>query len=655
MFRYVSILFFCVCLVIACSGIASAQSQTPVAATFFGASTSLCNPSICTGVGSVPSPWTPYWPATSSPTGVSIGTAGKSPQAIWTALDNDPSGLYEVPDGSAVGFHWRSCGLDTTTAATCLSGTATTAGSQWTPVDQYVNAAISSSVPMVYTVSMGIPQTRVCFSYSGTDYYGGPQGLRSGGNNPNAVLCGSSGEPNPFGIVYDTTSCPHGNNAGTGWCQGPGFSAPVSGTPGFPGFGDTIEFGLQLIDHDYSSYSTNMPIRYFEISNEPDAGSAPYWWQGTTGSSGRPDWEDLIAQSAWLEYDMGVEFIADGGNLGTTPLYYIGPADASLSNSAVDVSLCGSACSSASLTGFLNSTAIVSGAGVHGSDVINIGSFHLYPAFDATATPTPHDEAACLNWTSPFTSYTTIECTGNNLISDIQDRLNDFATYSNVGHVWNTEGSWDVSCDFLSSCGSYSFNPTIASDMRAYIARYSIIAATTFSTTTNTVDQPRQLWYTWEGNTAVGTIMGGTGTACDNGAGTGGGGPNPPPCKYSESGGLGGTPTYYAGYAYGQLIGWLAGGSIGACNTSIAGGCFDADSHVWSYPVTSVSPSSSSALIAWIWDNPTKSCSTTSTATSGCPNLYSYGHYNDLEGGVHTITHSTSTPVTLTIEPFLFY
>ena len=263
------------------------------------------------------------------------------------------------------------------------------------------------------------------------------------------------------------------------------FSAGFGHSPGYPGFGDITEFGLQLIDHDYSAYSINMPIQYFEISNEPDAGSQPYWYQD---GSGRPDWEDLIAQSANLEYDMDAEFIADGGNLGTTPLYYIGSADASLSNSAVDASLCGNACSgSTSSPGFLNAVTVIDGVGVHGYQVINIGSFHLYPAFDATATPTPHDEAACLNWTSPFTSYTTIECTGNNLISDIQDRLNDFANYSNVGHVWNTEGSWGVGCDFLSSCGSFALNSTILTNMRAYIARYSIIAATTFSTTTNTV------------------------------------------------------------------------------------------------------------------------------------------------------------------------
>ena len=64
------------------------------------------------------------------------------------------------------------------------------------------------------------------------------------------------------------------------------------------------------------------------------------------------------------------------------------------------------------------------------------------------------------------------------------------------------------------------------------------------------------------------------GAACDNGAGTGGGYPLAPPCKTYESGGAG-TPTYYAGYAYGQLIDWLAGGSIGACNTGIAAGCLD--------------------------------------------------------------------------------
>jgi hypothetical protein len=230
--------------------------------------------------------------------------------------------------------------------------------------------------------------------------------------------------------------------------------------------------------------------------------------------------------------------------------------------------------------------------------------------------------------------------------------LADYYTYGggNISQVWMTEGSWNGNCNFSANCTSYSPSPTVLQDMRAYIARYSLVTAATLNTSP-TLNVTSQFWFGWEGD--INNPEDFNGTGCDGDYVTVGmiTYPTALPCETYETG----SPSYYAGYAYGQVIDWLAGGSIGACNTTLSGGCVDGTSDVWSYPVMLGPSSTTAGLVAWVWDNPATTCSSTSTATTGCPNFSSFGHYKNLEGTTVAISHTSGSTVTLTIEPYLFY
>jgi hypothetical protein len=240
-------------------------------------------------------------------------------------------------------------------------------------------------VPIHYTF-MQQPQWAVCYDYGsagGGQRYGGPTT-----SNSNAISCGSGfGVPDPYDFVYSRTAsdcnmanihcCPNGNLSGTGWCRGPGYN---------PTFNDITTFAQQLVDHYASLYpSAILPIQYFEVSNEPDGQGAPYWQQDPNNKH-RPDWEDLIPQTYWLEYWINAAYVSNGGTLGGsgTPIY-VGPGIASWTDGIADSSLCGFTCNSSgsTSTGFLNTTVTpVGGTPVNGADLITIGSYHYYSAYD---------------------------------------------------------------------------------------------------------------------------------------------------------------------------------------------------------------------------------------------------------------------------------
>jgi len=193
MTRSLARMHWCLCMILISGGPIFAQSQTPIAPSFFGADSSTCDPvpsvTPCHSSGL----WEPWWPPASTPA-VNIGSAGKVAQSTWDAMDNNIASLAQSPQSTAPYYYF--------------TGTV-----NWARWDTYVQDAISANVPIHYTF-MQQPQWAVCFDYGpslGGPRYGGPLGPRSSGYNPDAVDC-SSGTvvPFPYNIIYTSasSSCP---------------------------------------------------------------------------------------------------------------------------------------------------------------------------------------------------------------------------------------------------------------------------------------------------------------------------------------------------------------------------------------------------------------------------------------------------------------
>ena len=628
------------------------SAQTSVPASFFGTSSSVCTPaqnSYCILSSSTTNPLYPiWWPGTSSPT-VTLGSAGKSTNLTqWYALEGSPSTLYIAPstgtDGSAYGFHWRNSLLD--------QGV-TPSASGWIPLNSTVSAAQGSGVPVLYTYYQ-VPQYAVCYDYIvddvHVDLYGGPNGS---GGNPNAVSCPASGLVYPFNIIYSSspgtgeTLCAKGNNNGTGWCPGPGTNDK---------FGDLIEFAYQMVDQ-YAGYGTAgsgyEAINYFEIWNEPDATGivVPPYWAPTVSGGTVPDWADLIKQTDALEAAINYEYGYDNVTH-STPIY-VGPTIHTDATLGEHTSLCGSApaCQTTGYSsyGFLNTCP--SGYNC-GANYITVGSFHFYPFNDAVDDQGSDnlygDSAACSNTLVSY-ELTSVECTGQTMIDGIQEVVNDFGYFGGITKVFMTEGGWMENADAADvSALDYVLNPTVVQDMRAYIARYALLMAATTSTGSSLIVNT-QYWWAWAGDVHNPDAYG---TGCDTEVSAGI--PSVPPCVDKIGGGVG-TPTYYAGYAYGQVYNWLAGGQITACTPAIGppAPCTDVSDSIWALPVEPYGATSNTQLAVWAWANTDSvTCTSSGTQPIGCPSLTNYTHYETLSGSTYSLGSSPKS-ITITDEPKL--
>ena len=298
-----------------------------------------------------------------------------------------------------------------------------------------------------------------------------------------------------------------------------------------------------------------------------------------------------------------------------------------------------------------------------------MGSFHLYPAYDYAAGSLgalPDDQnddmAACTAVLNGTTPDTTVECAGQNVVMDVQDRIGDFATYGagNVASVFMTEGSWGPNADISADAGPMAGSPQYFTDMRSFNARYSLLIAATQGTNTSVTPTviSREHWLGWAG--AINDISdavnpgGPWGVACDTH-------PSGSPIHAAAP------PCYtmnmlvpndgYAGLAYGQVIDWLGTNNyITLCTAGITAplACTDNAGSIWALPI---GPSSTSSpdLIVWTWDNPSGgvTCPTTPTSNPGCPSLTGYSHYQTLDGNSYSLGSPKS--ITLDEEPKLLY
>jgi hypothetical protein len=248
-----------------------------------------------------------------------------------------------------------------------------------------------------------------------------------------------------------------------------------------------------------------------------------------------------------------------------------------------------------------------------------------------------------------YMSYTTIQCTGNNLITDLRTRLNNFV-HASISSTFMTEGSWMANANFSPDTGS-----TLYSDMRAYAARYSLVMAATTSNVVGTtpIGVNREYWFSWVGNLNYNNSNPNDalfyGSMCDDGSTSTVLAPNYP-CVDA----LALVPQdHYGGYAYGKVENWLAGGSISANCTAYTlnsvAGCTDAPGSLWTYSITE--PGSTTAVAAWIWDGPT---TVTCPGVTGCSSLLpgSFVDYETLEGSTVTVNYPTAS-ITFGQEPIL--
>jgi hypothetical protein len=430
-----------------------------------------------------------------------------------------------------------------------------------------------------------------------------------------------NGIVSPYNKVYNSSNCQYWKSDGNGWCPGPEYNDE---------FHNLTTFAKQLVDQyaGYGGDTSHEAIKYYEIWNEPNNDGATYWH--STGGAGGTDWADLIKQTYALENAIQSEYTAD--DVTSTPIF-VGPGIASRGNTDSDIALCGASPCAGAATGFLGTSETLGGSGVTGASLISIGSFHLYPAYDEEAMPSPTDTADCSNTGS--TSDTTVECTGTNLTSAVTNRLTDFNTYS-ISQVFMTEGSWMHNDNF-----SESTNALIYQDMRAYVARFTLLmAAGTYTSGSSTMNVGAQYWFQWQGSLNL-EVDGADdyGTLCD---GLSDASPNYP-CYTSQA-----SPgDIYGGYAYGQVINWLSGNKITACSagTGSPAPCTDTASSVWVLPIT-VSGSTPTELALWTWDGSSVSCPT----AHGCPSLTGYGHYQTVKSST---VNTLGSSITIGEEPIL--
>jgi len=489
-------------------------------------------------------------------------------------------------------------------------------------------------VPVTYSFYY-VPQFSVCYDFgaqgSPSLYYGGPLGPRSSGENPNAISCSSSSAsvpyntiygPNTIGDVAETPCKPTGAGnaavlaAGMGYCAGPGLNT-VSG--------DLAEFAKQVVDQ-YLNYPVSgtgeEAISTYEIWNEPNDPDGSFFIQD--GGSISP-WTTFIKQTYYLENAINAEYSAD--SITASSPTYIGPGIVTDSLLGEYAALCGTAASCTSTNtgttstyGFLNTC--ISGFGC-GYQLINEGSFHFYPSYyeaESRYMGACQNTDGLSNETAPSTS---IECTGQNIVLGVGSVLGDFGAFDGITGAVMTEGSWAENCDLEQvSCTTSSSTPTY-SDMQGFVARYTLLMATT---TGGGLNVTQQHWFGWDG-ALVGPAN--WGTLCDSGAPT-----TAPPC-YTQSGG-----NTYGGYAYGTVIGWLAGNeAVTQCTQGSSGptphACGDNDGSVWTINVTDSSGDHN--VIAWTWDGSAVTCRAYGTDNPGCPDPISYMECKRLDGSTCTL------------------
>ena len=434
----------------------------------------------------------------------------------------------------------------------------------YTRLDCYISAAIGPPRvdPPIYTFFQ-VPNWAVCFDYGSGGKYGG-----SGG-----TPCTPAVNNNPItGMNY----CPNGT-ATPPWCPGPTYEQlqNVNGDP------TDLDVFAQAIA---TRYATDDPgnTHYYEIWNEPD--TQIYWeYPSLTVNA---DAKALIVQTYWLEQAV---------NAGDPHAVFIGPATSS-----------GGAATDTFIDDFLKDCVTISGVkgSVCGASLLTYGSYHMYP-YPTLAKM----GGACYD---PTLTYTTVECTGQDLITSVTNRQYDFTSNSSITQTWMTEGGWQYNSNIIGT--------PMATDEMAFVGRYELILAS--------LGVHRTEWYEWQG--------------CDLDPGVYGSLYNLSSDSYCTTTGV--NP---GGTALGVVIGWLTGstnGSIATTCTAVTyfgvNGCEDKDGSVWMYSVTE--PSGTSALAAWVWNN----------STVSIPKPFEYRHYIDLTGTTHTIPIISSS-VFLTESPIL--
>lgn len=603
----------------------AARAQTSVTSQFFGAGVSGCNPAkaLC-------STWEIWWPNSTSGSSpdITFGAAGKMVNGgDWTMIEPSDYNLTWVTDSGPLGGHWHYTSPD------------------WSSLDAYVGAANASGVDVTETF-WHVPSWDVCFFYPLEGYYFGGDPSHNGASIP----CSALSVPTPYDTPYDSSSCTSANPTyNLYWCPSTGFN---------PDFGELDHFAKQLVDHYYGFSTLNhVAIKYYEFTNEPDS---PASWPTIADSicvgCVAPDWPDLILWGNSLETTITNEYIAKGASDSPT---YVGPTISTTGDDAFNAAMCGDATGCepglTSNPGFLNT--YVSGIG-YGSSLITVGAFHLYPANETThsgGASSPPDDGygdtpACKNRSTYYMAhnlgYTTLECTGQNLITDLTDRMTTFHTWApGVSTIFMDEGSWEYGDNFSSFSPA---GPTVQfdSETRAYIARSTIImAATAYPYTGGSLNINRQYWWSWSGGLGVASDWG---ALCDTGATDNGHLPSAPPC--ATEGGPSIPYDQYGGYAYGQVYNWLQNHTIGSCRTnSSSTNCVDAPNALWTYQITDTSSNNTYAV--WVFDDGgSVTCNVTGTPTTGCPSFSGYTHYQDLKSSTQ---HSLSSTIIFTREPVL--
>jgi hypothetical protein len=592
-----------------------AQSQTTVSPTFFGASTASQN--------TLTTPYNVWWPNSSSSASppISVGADGKGAATTWFDIENNPSQLSIHGSGTNHAlYYWTMPATD----------------ESWGLLNAFISAAQGSGVDVMWT-AFHEPQWATCYDYGsslGGPQYGG-QSVSGIYKNVNALSCTSPVNEADVGGVT-TNLCPMGTSNGTGWCVGPDYNTT---------FQNLTSFATQLVQN--TEVSGVPAIKYYEIWNEPDAIGRPYWRNLGTGLA--IDYPALITQTYYFENAVKAAFPS-----GNTNYVFVGPGFSALDEDGALNSMCGTTCSedgTGALYGFLNQPVTIGSVSYTGASFISAATYHLYPAYDTLeSAPT----ATCDYATPPtgMASITTVECAGANLVNAVETRLYAFNAYgyangstnaTSLTQAFMTEGSWMHNCNFASAdnpdCEQTGSNNVISSalseDMRAYVARYALLLASTTETTIPK-STSRQYWFTFDGGLQNSWDFG---TMCDDGSDDGGTGTaRGYPCYTDVL--PPGDAQYYGGFAYGQVIKWLAAsgggsaGSIGACSGS------DGLGNIWTCPVTE--PTSGRAAVAvWVWDNSSQSY----TVPSG------YTDYLDLSNGCYNVPESGI--ITVTEEPIL--
>jgi hypothetical protein len=552
--------------------------------------------------------------------------------ADWTTIESDTTKLTWVADGGTIGGHWHYSSPD------------------WSSLDAYVTAANASGVDVTMTF-WHVPSWDVCFTYRSGNYYGVDPLI-----NTSSIPCPITGTtiPSPYDIVYSssgTNQCKPTSTVGLYWCPSTGFN---------PDFGELDDFAKQLVDHYYSfSIAGHVAIKYYEFTNEPDSSASwPTIADSVSLSGTAPDWPDLILWGNSLETTITNEYISRGASDSPT---YVGPTISTTGDDAFNAAMCGNVTGCepglTSNPGFLNTSVTIGGSPVTGLSLINVGAFHLYPANETThlAGPsTPPDDAygdtpACKNRSAYYVTnnlgYTTLECTGQNLITDLTDRMTTFHTYApGISTIFMTEGSWEFNDNFA-SFSPHGATTTFDGFTRSYVARSSIImASTAYAYTGGSLNTNRQYWWGWVGGLGVGSDWG---ILCDTGKTDDGGTPSAPPCLTQD---VHAPNDEYGGIAYGQVYNWLQNHTIASCQTnSLSTNCLDAPNSLWTYQITD--SSSNHTYAVWVFnDSGTVTCNVTGTPTTGCPPFTGYTHYQDLKSGT---AHSLLSTIIFTKEPVL--